>query len=1066
MAANTQQTDDELSGNLLYDKDAKVILMEILKSLRVLTDRIEKIEKEVQKIDGIKEGLSNLSTRVQTNEETIVEIQDRNSKVEESVEKMGQIFHTIVDKYSANAEEISQIKDRMETIGEDNGTSSNIAIKELKADMLDLKCRSMSDNLVFSGLAFQREESCQLKIQNFLLNELDIPYKVNLGSVHRFGKPGLNGARPIVAKFIHRDELEDVLKNTFKLKGKQFGISEQFPIEIERKRKELYPVMKKAKKEGKKVKLDGSRESSKNQNDQLNYLNLTCINCCGIKSKLKYPEFTELLYKTDIAGIVETKLDDIDDIQLQGYELIYKNRNKIGKRRSGGLAVAYKNHLKDNIEYIKTESKFVLWCKISKVINRLDDILLGIIYIPPEYTSYSSIDAINEIEMELFELSHKFSKCLLVGDFNARTGSEDDFIFVPDSESHVVDIENIQINAVCNLDQYDFSRKRNSRDKNKNRFGNQLLEFCKGNNFFIMNGRTLGDIDGKFTCRNSSVVDYCLCSAELIQNFTDFKVHDFSSLYSDVHSPIEISLKQTDQEVSTKCSDDARTNEQKINNWTNEKSYKFLECLNLTEIENINSEIDDTTVVTQETVDMIISKIGKVLINSAGNTFGFKVSAGKKSEHRKNKPWFDHDCKAARSEFRKMKRNKNKSPFHRALVSDAEKRYKNTMNKAHKKYRSDFRKKMDDLKQKDAKEFWRLLNENKSTAQPKIDFDKLKKTALTKISRKKKVHDLFNNKYKGYIDTLDKPITVDEIKDQVRTLKAGKSPGQDYISNEHILYGGENLLKHLSVLYNLILEQEYLPLSFRHGIIIPLYKGNNKDKTNPNSYRAVTLTSSLGKLFDKIILNRIHKLLVDINSVMPHPLQFGFVKEHGAIPAIYTLKEAIHYYLERNSIVYAIFLDNEKAFDRVWQDGLLYKLNQIGIQGKLWNLIYMSYKTATAHVQHSGLTSQVFRIEQGVGQGRVLSAWLFSVFINDLICELLSTHCGLLVGPISIPTILLADDTTLLSATVNGAQTLLNVVNSYALKWRLKYNASKSSVLTFTPPKRLATIMTLQHVLT
>ncbi|CAG2251504.1 unnamed protein product [Mytilus edulis] len=248
--------------------------------------------------------------------------------------------------------------------------------------------------------------------------------------------------------------------------------------------------------------------------------------------------------------------------------------------------------------------------------------------------------------MELFELSHRFSKCLLVGDFNARTGSEDDFIFVPDSESHVVDIENIQINAVCNLDQYDFSRKRNSRDKNKNRFGNQLIEFCKGNNFFIMNGRTLGDIDGKFTCRNSSVVDYCLCSAELIKHFTDFKVLDFSSLYSDVHSPIEISLKQTDQEVSTKYSDDTRTNEQKIKNWTNEKSHKFLECLNLTEIENINSEIDGTTVVTQETVDTIIGKIGKVLINSARNTFGFKVSAGKKSEHRKNKPWFDHDCKA------------------------------------------------------------------------------------------------------------------------------------------------------------------------------------------------------------------------------------------------------------------------------------------------------------------------------------------------------------------------------------------------------------------------------------
>ena len=107
---------------------------------------------------------------------------------------------------------------------------------------------------------------------------------------------------------------------------------------------------------------------------------------------------------------------------------------------------------------------------------------------------------------------------------------------------------------------------------------------------------------------------------------------------------------------------------------------------------------------------------------------------------------------------------------------------------------------------------------------------------------------------------------------------------------------------------------------------------------------------------------------------------------------------------------------------------------------------------ATAHVQCNGINSQVFRIEQGVG--RVLSAWLFSLFINDLICELLSTNSGLLVGPINIPAILLADDTTLLSSTVNGMQKLLDIVNNYAQKWRLKYNASKSSVLVFKPSKK------------
>lgn len=71
----------------------------------------------------------------------------------------------------------------------------------------------------------------------------------------------------------------------------------------------------------------------------------------------------------------------------------------------------------------------------------------------------------------------------------------------------------------------------------------------------------------------------------------------------------------------------------------------------------------------------------------------------------------------------------------------------------------------------------------------------------------------------------------------------------------------------------------------------------------------------------------------------------------------------------------------------------------------------------------------MFRIDQRVGQGRVLSAWLFSVCIYDFICELMSTNCELLVGPISIPTILLADDTTF-----NGAHTLLNVVNNYTFK--------------------------------
>ena len=66
--------------------------------------------------------------------------------------------------------------------------------------------------------------------------------------MHRFGKRGRNGARPIVAMCIYRREFEDVLKNAFKLRGEPFSIYEKFAVEIENRRKQFYPVMKKGQK--------------------------------------------------------------------------------------------------------------------------------------------------------------------------------------------------------------------------------------------------------------------------------------------------------------------------------------------------------------------------------------------------------------------------------------------------------------------------------------------------------------------------------------------------------------------------------------------------------------------------------------------------------------------------------------------------------------------------------------------------------------------------------------------------------------------------------------------------
>ena len=90
-----------------------------------------------------------------------------------------------------------------------------------------------------------------------------------------------------------------------------------------------------------------------------------CINCCGLKSKLNYPEFNELIAKNDIACFTETKTDDMDEIKLKGYKFIIKNRRTISKIKSGGIILGYKEQFQDFIEAIDTDCKFVLWCSFK-----------------------------------------------------------------------------------------------------------------------------------------------------------------------------------------------------------------------------------------------------------------------------------------------------------------------------------------------------------------------------------------------------------------------------------------------------------------------------------------------------------------------------------------------------------------------------------------------------------------------------------------------------------------------------------------------------------------------------
>ena len=264
-------------------------------------------------------------------------------------------------------------------------------------------------------------------------------------------------------------------------------------------------------------------------------MNFLFINVCGINRRLKYPEFEELISEHDIIGFVETKTDDYDTIDVDGYIFKMKNRKKISNRKSGGIVLGFKEKLKKHIKVFDTDCNFVLWLSLSaEYCKTEEDIIFGIVYVPPENTRYSSQEAFDQIENELINFSSNHKYICLCGDFNGRTGEDLDF-----TENFEFDDENNLLEFIFDdsfkLEQIGVNLKRNSMDKNKNNFGNLFLQFCRQNSLFIFNGRINGDLDGKFTCRNSSVVDYFIGSTDLMNYVLSFNVGEFSSLFSDVH---------------------------------------------------------------------------------------------------------------------------------------------------------------------------------------------------------------------------------------------------------------------------------------------------------------------------------------------------------------------------------------------------------------------------------------------------------------------------------------------------------------------------------------------------
>lgn len=263
-----------------------------------------------------------------------------------------------------------------------------------------------------------------------------------------------------------------------------------------------------------------------------------------------------------------------------------------------------------------------------------------------------------------------------------------------------------------------------------------------------------------------------------------------------------------------------------------------------------------------------------------------------------------------------------------------------------------------------------------------------------------------------------------------------------------IKHGRFFLVSLIHKLFNDILNSGIFPSQWNSGLIIPIYK-NKGDPNLPSNYRGITLASCLGKLFTSLLQTRYMNYLEKHCKLNNE--QFGFRRNSRTTDNLFILQQIIHRYFGKKEKVFACFIDYEKAFDTVWQKGLIHKLSKIGVKGKFLEVVNSMYKNINSCVQlNNNSYSDTFHCNKGIMQGDSLSPLLFTTYMNDIPEFLRESNCpGVNIGNTNINCLMFADDLILLSSTVDRLQKLMNALNTHAKKWRLKVNTNKTNAMVF-----------------
>lgn len=351
------------------------------------------------------------------------------------------------------------------------------------------------------------------------------------------------------------------------------------------------------------------------------------------------------------------------------------------------------------------------------------------------------------------------------------------------------------------------------------------------------------------------------------------------------------------------------------------------------------------------------------------------------------------------------------------------------------------------------KQFWRVINprnENKCisimdpTGQPIANnavAEELNHTFSSVFTREpiENLPDVSPHNYPTMPDVIFSPQGIQKI---IESLKLTSSCGIDGINAKVLKNTKEITSVILSYIFQQSLSSGIVPHDWKVGKIVPV------PKPGSSSYRPISLTSVCSKIMEHIIHSQIANFLTSVKFF--HPNQHGFQRGLSCDTQLALFIHDLSASVDLNIPVDALFIDFEKAFDKVPHNRLLLKLSQLSLNQLVYNWIQDFLTNRQQFVEANDTPSSLSNVISGVPQGTVLGPLLFLIYINDL------------PDNISSNIRLFADDCVIYRPITNVSDTItlqqdLLKLDEWCRKWLMVLNTNKTALISFHRRQNLPT---------